>query len=675
MQDSIPKIGLGEDSGGSRVTSNDEVLIPQIVPSGRDTNHDGGGGKKSASKKWRMRRLLFISSLITLLSIIFVVAFLSFGVYKKALFVKSSVDLLVSIAKEQDLEKIKTQLGKTREEVIGLKKSYSYISFLRFVPLIGRYIDDGRHAIEASLYGIDAAEVVIKAVEPYADIIGFSSLSSQAKSGEETTQDRIDFIVKTIPDLIPVSDQLIAKLDLIDRELSYIDPQIYPEKFQDIEVRNNLVKLFDMFQTASSFVKNGKPLLEIASYLIGIGEERTYLVLFQNDKELRPTGGFLTAYSIARVKDGKFDPVVSSDIYSLDKNYRPSIAAPRVFAELLKGIYIGNNKFRLRDMNWSPDFGISMKTFSSEVSKVGMDDIDGIIAVDTQLLVNILEVIGPIGVPGYGNFSTEIVPECKCPQVIYELESFADQEGAIVWSENEPGKIVYAPPNYDNRKKIIGPLMNSILSNTLGQPKDKLPRLFEAAIRSVAEKHVLVFILDDEMQKAVNGFGLGGDIKEYDGDYLHINDANLGGRKSNLYVVQDVVQDIKISKDGSVEKILEITYKNPEKQDGWLNSILPNHVRIYVPKGSELLSFDGAEKVESPYEELEKTVFAGSFHLRPQGVAKLTLRYKLPIKVTDYYRLLIQKQPGKDKPRYSLTVGKKSEEFYLSTDKEIKIKI
>ena len=70
----------------------------------------------------------------------------------------------------------------------------------------------------------------------------------------------------------------------------------------------------------------------------------------------------------------------------------------------------------------------------------------------SQLLVNILDAMGPIGVSGYGEYSTKIVPECNCPQVIYELESFADIEGPIVWSENEPGKIVFAPENYDNRK-------------------------------------------------------------------------------------------------------------------------------------------------------------------------------------------------------------------------------
>ena len=270
------------------------------------------------------------------------------------------------------------------------------------------------------------------------------------------------------------------------------------------------------------------------------------------------------------------------------------------------------------------------------------------------------------------NFSTKIEPKCNCPQVIYELESFADVEGPIIW-DPVTGKIIYRPPNSDNRKKIIGPLMNSVLANAMGQPKEKLPALFEAIFRSLTEKHVLFYINDPEVQKAVESFGIAGRIDNYDGDYLHINDANLGGRKSNLYVKQEVEQDIKVAKDGSVEKTVILTYRNPEKYDGWLNSVLPDWLRVYVPKGSQLISFDGVENKQEPYEEFGKTVFAGFYQLRPEGVAKIILKYKLPFKATKTYKLMIQKQSGIDTPRYTINIGKTSDEFYLKTDKEIMI--
>jgi hypothetical protein len=165
-------------------------------------------------------------------------------------------------------------------------------------------------------------------------------------------------------------------------------------------------------------------------------------------------GWFYNAYTIARVDRGRFDPVSSDDIYNLDDKYTPSIKAPDQFPKYLQGIYVALNRFRLRDMNWSPDYETSMDMFAKEIKNAGIGNIDGIIAVDTQMLVYLLDVLGKVTVPGYGDYSTKIVPQCNCPQVIYELESFADVEGPIVWSENEPGKIVFAPKNYDNRKKM-----------------------------------------------------------------------------------------------------------------------------------------------------------------------------------------------------------------------------
>lgn len=651
----------------------ESILVPKINPGEKVI------GRKSSSlfKRGKKKKILMISSLFILALLIFVLisGFLFYRVYKKALAVQDSVQSLISAGKNQDLEQIKLELQNTKNSLENLHNVYSSISWMRFIPFFGDYIKDGEHGLNGIKYGIEAGEVVIEAVEPYADIIGFVKDSKEAESGQETAQDRLDFVIKTIPDLIPKADLLSEKVELARSEIDNIDPERYPETLGGYEIRVKLQKGIELIDLASKFVTDGKPLLEAAPYILGSDESRTYLILFQNDKELRPTGGFITAYSIAKVEGGKFEPVSSNDIYNLDNLYSPKIPATEPIIKHLKGPYVISKNFRLRDLNWSPDFSESMQLFVNEIKSVGIKDIDGVIAVDTQVVVYLLNVLGKIGVSGFGDFSTEIVDECNCPQVVHELESFADIEGPVVWSQDEPDKIIYAPPNYENRKKIIGPLMNSILANALGQPKDKLPALFEAAFNSLVEKHVLFYMLDGDSQKAVEKFGIAGRIEQYDGDYLHINDANLGGRKSNLYVTHEVAQEIEVAKDGSVEKTVEITYKNPEPYDGWLNSVLPNYVRIYVPKGSELIAFDGVEEGKDPYEELGKTVFAGFFKLRPQGVAKITVKYKLPFKVKKEYKLFIQKQPGTDAPLYVLKVKKYEEELFLKTDKEMRFRI
>lgn len=597
-------------------------------------------------------------------------------VYNKAKVIQAQVPQIQAAIDSQDIAQVKDQMSKLKSNLTALQGPFKRLSWTQVLPIVGKYWTDGDAGIQAGLYGIDAGEILVETVEPYADIIGFAGGAPQAANGEESANDRIEFLIQTLEDIVPKADEISEKARLANEQLVKIDANDYPEQFRGMAVREKLKKGLDLAEQATQMIANGKPLLEAAPYLLGNDSPRTYLLLFQNDKELRPTGGFLTAYSIVSVNKGKLNPVSSSDIYSLDAKYTPNIDAPQPYIDYLAGPYKLSPKMFLRDMNWAPDFEQSMDLFTTEAAKAGVKDIDGVIAVDTNVLVKILDVLGQIGVPGFGNFSTENDPRCDCPQVIYELESFADVEGPVVWSENEPGKIVYAPANYGkNRKEIVGPLMNSILSNALGQPKEKLPDLMQAGLESVFEKHILMYMFDDKYEDAVRSFNIAGTINDYEGDYLHVNNANLGGRKSNLYVTHEVDQQYEIKSDGSIEKLITITYKNPQTQDGWLNSVLPNWTRIYVPEGSELIETEGFEIKQDPYVEFGKTVFAGGFKLRPEGLAKIAVRYKLPFKSTGDLKLLIQKQPGTQMPLYTIQAGRSHEELFLLTDKEFKFKI
>ena len=550
--------------------------------------------------------------------------FLIFGIYfvLSILFVviagfiafKQGFKLLAS----ENVDEIKANIPRVEKSLSLLKTSYTFVVWTQFLPFVGDYTRDlGKiiDAFEAALVGGQMGLV--------GDIDGIS-----------------------------------GQLNIVMDKLTSINPDKYSSgyrgKYQSIIGGLNVIKSIP--------------------YFMGMDAPRNFLILFQNDKELRPTGGFMTAYSIMRVDKGKFSPIASEDIYNLDAKYKPTVPAPEPLIKYIKGPYVLSQNLRLRDMNWSPDFGSSMINFTTAASDAGAPEIDGIIAVDTQVLVNILKVLGPVGVPGFGTYSTNEDVECKCPQVIHELESFADVEGPIVW-DPVSGEIVYKPKNADNRKKIIGPLMNSIVASAIGAPTEKYPFLFLAFLKSLKEKHVLFYMFDSDVQNSLSGFGLDGKIKDYNGDYLHVNDANLGGRKSNLYVTQEVSQEIEIEKGGGIVKTVTLTYKNPEKHDGWLNSILPNWVRVYVPKGSELLAVEGLEDKVEPYEDLGKTVFAGVFELRPEGISKVTFKYRLPFTVPKNYKMLIQKQPGTDAPLYTISTGKRTQEFLLKTDREIKLRI
>ena len=649
------------NSPNVQVPSQEEKKITSPIPENNNSE------KKKMGKKKKII-LIIAGVLLIILIFSFVQGFIIFKNAKKLL---QKSGELKEAAVTQDISLVKTKLNETSESLERLDKSLNIFFWVKPLPFIGSYVKDASNTTKAGLLGLDAAKIALEASEPYLGILGFGNGSGEQEDGEKTTQERIDFVAKALPELTPKIDEISEKISKAEEYLINIDPEKYPESFSGKKVREPLTNALDMFSEVSKFITKSKPLFEVAPYLLGLDDSREYLILFQNDTELRPTGGFLTGYAIMNVEKAKFDNVLSNDIYNLDANYKGSVEVPDPIATYIEQPYGLSKVLRLRDMNWSPDFKKSMELFLKEAKKAGVSNVDGIIAVDTQALVNFLDVIGPIGVSGYGNFSTEIEPKCNCPQVIYDLEKYADVEGPVVWFD---GKIVYQPANADNRKRIIGPLMNSIFANALGQPKEKLPDLFSAAFKSLFEKHILFYLTDEEAQQGVESFGIAGRIEDFNEDYIHINDANLGGRKSNLFVTQEVEQKYE-TENGKIVKTLTITYKNPEKQDGWLNVVLPNWVRVYVPYQSELIASEGLTEKEEPYEDLGKTVFAGYFELRPEGVAKVTFKYSLPFEVQKDIKLLIQKQPGTRTPLYTVESNKTKEEFFLKTDEELKIKL
>ena len=643
------------------------ILIPKIDPEKNDEVVE-------IKKKTKVKPIYIIipSVILFLIAIVVIPSFLFFT---KAKDVYSKLEPVMATTDLGDVNKIKSDLVLVKSSVDELKSSYFLVSWMKIVPFVGSYVSDIGHGINAASKVLEAGDVTLTTLDPFLSELGFKKNDGTVETADKSAQERIDFVVNSIPEILPKADEISKMFAEAETELSKIDPDRYPENVKGINVREKMKTVLDLFKQVSQYISESKPILENAPYLLGMDSDRTYLVLFQNDKELRPTGGFLTAYTVMKVSKAKFEPVTSDDIYNLDSKYKPAFPAPDAIVDLIKGPYVLSHNIRLRDMNYSPDYKVAMDLFSKEAATVGMKGIDGIISVDTGLLVNLLGSLGEIGVPGFGNFSTKTEPKCNCPQVIYELESFADVEGPIIW-DPVTGKIILRPKNSDNRKKIIGPLMNSILANAFAQPKEKIPSLLDAIFKSIVEKHVLFYLYDENAQKAVEGFGIAGRIEDYKGDYIHISDSNLGGRKSNLYVKQEVEQEISVNKDGLIEKTVTITYKNPEKYDGWLNSVLPNWVRLYVPEGSKLVSVDGLAKQYDTTSELGKTVFSGHFSLRPEGVSKVTFTYTLPFKKgTGDYMMFIQKQPGTDAPLYTVRSSKSEEEFLLRADKELRIKI
>ncbi len=562
--------------------------------------------------------------------------------------------------KRENLGDIQKSLKEMKSASNGLNMSLNFLIWLRIVPFVGGYYADAKHFAVASGHELDAALRVVDIIEPDKVALGFTG---QPNGGE----DRIAQFVKILDKVLPQIGKLEPDLKKAKDEVSSIDVSKYPEKIGKYNARDLVDSGKNLIMGAHTAVTENKQALEIAPNALGEPTPKNYLIIFQNDKELRATGGFMTAYAFLRIDKGKVTASVSDDIYRLDEKLlnicKSKICPLSPPAPIVKYLPEANGKPRtawsMRDSNLSPDLPTSLGQFERMFSLFGEGlPFDGIITIDTHVVEDLIGITGPVEVYGT-KYSADIDKRCNCPNVIYELENYAQ----II----EKGE--------KDRKAILGVLMQQVLAKSLTASPDKMPEFINALVKLAGAKHLMFYMHDGKHQQALAQLNWTGQVKSSGNDYLMVNDSNFAGGKSNIYVEEGVTLDINTT-SGKVKNKLTIEYKNPQPFNTWLNGINRDYVRVYVPKGSKLIASKGSDvQVTTIDEELGKTVFEAFIQIRPQNSRTLSFEYELPIEFKGKdYPILIQKQPGTKDFEYTLRInGKQREKFRLDSDKELKL--
>lgn len=566
---------------------------------------------------------------------------------------------------KQDLVVAKVKSQELNTEVAGLNSKYQKYSWISVIPFVGNYVKDGQSGLNAATHLAKSLNTLIISVEPYADLLGFAtSATGEAKlktQQPQTIEDRIIFMAQTLDKISPDLDKVAIDMELAQAELNKINEKRYPESVGGKAIRSKIISLKSTVSESADLLSQAKPLIKLFPELLGNPNSKTYMVLFQNDAELRPTGGFMTAYAFLRVTKGRIEPLSSFDIYDLDARFNKKIPANPAIKKYLNETYLN-----LRNINMSPDYKVSMDEFYKYYRDIpNLPKPDGIIAIDTHFPVEVLKVIGSIGVGGWGNFGPQNDPRCDCPQVVYALEEIADRPGSSV---------------RQGRKAVLGPLMHSMMANAMGSPKHTWPKLLNVVLSAIKEKHLLFYFIEDKPQKIAEDFNAAGRVRDFAGDYLYINDANLGGAKTDMFLTREVEQEI-TNENGTVSKTVSISYNNPRKGDNCnleagalcLNGVYRDYIRLLVPKGSKLISVVGSEVKEQVYEELNKTVFEAFFTMRPQSQSKIVFKYELPPLELSTYKLLIQKQPGLPSIKHTIIYNGNQTVVDLLEDKELNL--
>ena len=578
--------------------------------------------------------------------------------------IKKEAEKLFPLAKKikedgmkNDIDQLEKDYFQFQHQFQLFHKQAKSLYWLSFIP----YGADFKNGMEAGSNYIKVGQLVIESIKPYADLLGFKK--GEGSFIEKSAEERLQTALYTLEKMMGKIDEISFYINQGENYLNKINFNYYPKKIGRLVIRDKIERPVMEIKSLSQLFVNAKPLVKNLPTIFGLNNEKIYLILFQNDKELRATGGFLTSYAIFKIKDGKIKIEKSEDIYDLDNSISSHPSAPR---EILS-YHINVNKLYIRDSNLSPDFPTSIKLFEELYKKSSKRiDYDGIIAIDTKILVDLLEIFGDTEVEGI-IFSSQIDKRCDCPQAIYTLFDIVDRP---------------TPYLRENRKGILGRLMYVLFYKAIGfSPSKYWGQLVNQMIKNLEEKHILVYFVDGTLQKSIEALNYAGKIRPYQGDYLHINNVNFAGAKSNMFVNEKIESET-YKKGEFLYRKVTITFTNPyphsdcnlERGGLCLNATLRNWIRIYVPQGSKLISFKGSEKKIQIYEDLGKTVFEGFVRITPLGMAKVIVEYQLPEKISlNNYSLLIQKQPGtKDQELFIKVEGKSIYQGVFNKDLEIK---
>lgn len=408
------------------------------------------------------------------------------------------------------------------------------------------------------------------------------------------------------------------------------------------EVRNRGLDSLKDFAGLAPISNDLKRNLETVSFigsklLDTEGKEKTFLLLFQNNLELRPGGGFVGSFGILKVRDGQITHFSTHDTGNFDGRIPDTVPAPYPIPETLKV-----NSWKLRDSNWHPDFRDNAEEAKRFYAMGGGEEqFDGVIGITANVLSSFLRVTGPVEIEGFpGTYGAD--------NAILDLEYQVEQGYHTQGIEK------------GERKSVMGLLGNEILRKVKELSIGDQYELAKVIFEDLNQKDIQVFFSDSELEEAVVAAGWDGSFgSSFDRDFVFPVDANLGSFKSDYFVKRSYAYTVDLSREKPMAK-LDITYRHTAEKRDWMTKEYQSFLRVYIPKESWVRSVSGIAK-DPVYGEYRDRKWIGAIVQFPIGAEKtVSIEYDLPEGVRDgEYDLLFQKQAGlNDIPLTITVIGK-----------------
>ena len=434
------------------------------------------------------------------------------------------------------------------------------------------------------------------------------------------------------------------------KNMGNVDVSDFPQ-----DLRGSIRELGEKVPILLNIVSSAQDYSKISAFLFGTDAPKRYLVIFQNSSELRPTGGFIGSYAIIEVHEGKLKNMFVDGIYNADGQLAVNIIPPGPLQHIATA-------WSTHDANWFLDFPTSAKKISWFYERTGGGKVDGILTLNVEVIEQMLALTGPIHLAEY--------------DIVLDAQNFRDEiqyEVEVAYNKelNRP-------------KKVLSDFSPIFLERLFAVSKNSGKDVLSILIKALEQKYIMLYSENDKVQEFFEKQGWSGSVAQRASDYLAVAHSNIGGHKTDKYMKDLISYNAKIQDDGSIigRLALRRTHNGGNTKYWWYNRANIDYVKIYVPEGSEIISYSGGARREvkkpADYEALQfgkdpdiqkielgmrehgaidifnesgKTVFGTWLVTKPNNTSVFTVEYKLPIRAefknsVAKYELYLQKQPG-----------------------------
>ncbi len=501
----------------------------------------------------------------------------------------------------------------------------------------------------------------------------------------------------------------VADAKNLDRELSKINPDNLPEEYRT-RFKSLQEKTGVLVYSLENFVDMGVRLKEV----LGLSKDKRYLLVFQNNAELRASGGFLGSYALVDLRGGEIRnlEVPGGGSYDMEAGMSVLVKAP-------EPLWLVNPLWHFWDANWWPDWPTTAENLMWFYEKSDGPTVDGVISITPTVVEGLLEITGPIDLTAEYGLVINADNFWETVQKVVEDKNLAKYKPEAVLDFNKDSAPIESSipleqgldVNTENKpKKIIGDLMAKILE-VLPQKlnKDSLIKIITLFEENLLEKQILFYFTDPDLQAEISRNNWAGEIRNPKHDYLMVVNTNIAGQKSDKKMLEKIEHQSEVSAGGEIINTVRITRTHTGVNRAPLMGVRNvDWLRVYVPRGSKLIQASGflapdpeyltdrpeEEWIDNPrlmnelaalvhassgtkiYEENDKTVFANWAMVDPGESIEIVIKYSLPFNFYDQpkkdswlekineilnpnemdllpYSLLVQKQPGAQPSEFS----------------------